>query len=127
MKPTYHLYKNVYYPYKAIQDKKYVALYGIFRKDLRTGEIQGYTEHSFHMSFSAERVRLWSLSDAQYFIKKDFTDRDDKNYKYFIYRLTKRGDNDSIVADFKERKECYLSRGLKKFEFRNVKFYRRAV
>lgn len=112
------LYKNICYYSKGEKNKKFVALYGIFKQDKATGEILGYVEHSFSMGWSKDRVRLWSLEDAQYFLKRDF--KDEKDSKIFIVRLTNRGENANILADFEQRKRDSLAGTMKKFEFRNI-------
>lgn len=115
MKSTKHLYKNIPNS-KSEKAKKFVALYGLFKSDLATGQVFGFIEHSLSMGWSNNMVRLWSLEDAQYFLKI----AKDKNFKFFISRLTKTSMDATIVAHFEQRKRCYEQGLMKNFEFRNV-------
>lgn len=122
--------RNLYCPYtldKNERKNRFRSLYGIFRQNLKTGLIEGFVEHSFSMGWSTDRVCLLSKSGAFEVAggnDRKFQFSETKGYKHFIYRLTKRGKNATIIADFEERKRDCLSAEtyMSKFNYRNIKF-----
>lgn len=76
-------------------DKKFEALYGIFRE--KDGHIEGYCENSLSMSWESSRVALVSKEHAQ----KDFRILHPKDPSVFIYRLSRR--NGPIRVDWDKR------------------------
>ena len=76
-------------------DKKFDALYGIFRE--KNGRIEGYCENSFSMSWESERVALVSKEHAQ----RDFRKLHPTDPSIFIYRLSRR--NGPIRIDWEKR------------------------
>ena len=106
------------YRNQDIKYRRFLPLYGIFC--IADGELYGYVENSFSMSFDKTRVRVWSLIDAQYHLKELFKNRKDKTKKYFIYRLTRRSSSARIIADF----SLWKSPTIVKFDWRNIPFHK---
>lgn len=98
------------------EQKKFVALYGVFCQ-MPDGSIMGYTENSFSMSWSFDKVRLWTKETALLYIEEFHSKPNPDGRKYFIYRLTRKSKSARITADFTD----YL-RNPSKYTYRNVTF-----
>ena len=119
---------NKYYRIFADPDshpRKFIPIYGLFYQD-SNGDIFGYVENSFSMSWSKEFVRGWDLKAALYYYNK-YTKKKSKNtkipgdVKYFIYRLTRRPKVATIVPLFAQRIANIKDRQIS-YYFRNIPF-----
>lgn len=116
--------KDIYKIYGINKTDKFYALYGIFRRNLETGLIEGYIEQSWNMAWSPFAVKVLTLKTANYYMAEGFKHIDRKQYDVFIYRLTRKGNNRTIVADFKSRLQLFKQNNntLPKYDWRNIKF-----
>lgn len=89
-----------------------IQLYGLFK--IENGQYLGFTENSFSIGWSPDKVRVWVKKDAEYSLKRN------KDEPVFLLRLTR--SNSPIVCDFKTRHNQYLAKTLKKYDGRNVGF-----
>jgi hypothetical protein len=100
-------------------NKKFYALYGIFRRS-PNGEIEGYVENSFSMGWSDKAVLTMNHSMAIKDLNKMLSNKDHKPYlkrgwKYFIYRVTRKSDK-AVIQVTPPPLKCG------KYEWRNWKF-----
>lgn len=116
--------KYIYSIYGTNKADKFHALYGVFRRNLTTGLIEGYIEKPFSMGWSPWAVKLLTLETANYYIANHFKHIDRSKYEIFIYRLTRKGNNRTIVADFKSRLQLFKQNNniLPKYGWQNIKF-----
>lgn len=95
-----------------------IQLYGLFK--IENGQYLGFTENSFSMGWSTNKVRVWAKKDKnvehylQSYIEKY------KDTPFFVLRLTR--SNSPIICDFKTRHDQYSAKTLKKYDGRNVGF-----
>lgn len=118
MKSISYIYSSIWYydlKYNKAKNRKFFPLYGIFKK-CPDGQILGYRENSFCMSWCSSTVRLWAFPEVVR-IFESLKSRDG----VFIYRLTRKSKDAKIVADFKTRKEKLVEKYDKR-EFRNCRF-----
>ena len=95
-------------------------LYVILKKNLKTQEIYGYVEHSFHMSWDKKFVRVWRESE----LKNYFAD--DVYYKHLDWLPKVEKDFKVIFARVNSKKcpvEVEMTKDKSKFYWRNKCFY----
>jgi hypothetical protein len=94
-------------------------IYGFFREDIETGEIEGYVENSFSMSWNKTHVRAWreikwsnGKTTAAYKNPEGYLNqylKSDKSgkYRYFIVRISGKS---NITVNLARGKDKYSSR-----------------
>ena len=90
-------------------------LYGLFCYN-SSGTLLGLVENSFSMSWRSDRVCVFSLSSAEYYLKKDF------GVPIFLVRLNKRNKSVPIKVFIKEWADNRKPPYGKKFYRRNIRF-----
>lgn len=101
---------------RYVINKKFSALYGIFRET--AGGIEGLCEDSFSLSWRKDRVALVSLEHAQ----KDYANCLKDGEKVFIARLSRR--NGTIRIDW-EKRHAELTERDDKVRGHSLKYCRR--
>lgn len=66
------LRNRLYSPYKPYKEgqKSHVRLYAMFARNLKTGELFGFCNDSFCMSWRKDCVRVWNEVPTHYYVRK---------------------------------------------------------
>ena len=108
---------------KYERQKKFMALYGFFRENEATGEIEGQIERSFDLAWMKDQVAPMPLELAQDHLKGYLPGGKDhvKGYRYFIYRISRKSANALITCDWKTRRDKLIVKW-ETYVYRNVNF-----